>query len=95
MKHILIIIIALFTVQLASAQDSTADEIISIRLTLTDADGQKAKSLKSITNGELVRGESQNVFIVSTTSLKLDQLKTELSALFDSAKVELIEEELK
>ena len=95
MKHILIIIIALFTVQLASAQDSTADEIISIRLTLTDADGQKAKSLKSITNGELVRGESQNVFIVSTTSLKLDQLKTELSALFDSAKVELIDEELK
>ena len=64
----------------------------SIQIELTEAGAEKAKSLKGLENGKLVKGLDRTTFVISTSEQNIKALKKELKVLFPDSKVSVVKD---
>ena len=96
MKKLIFTLGLIGLVQFVSAQvQPTNENDNTARITLSQDDAQKAKSLKELTAGKVVSGESATVFIVSYDAEKFEALSKELHSFFPSCEIAIIENKKK
>ncbi len=96
MKKLIFTLGLIGLVQFVSAQvQPTNENDNTARITLSQDDAQKAKSLKELTAGKVVSGESATVFIVSYNAGNFEALSKELHMFFPSCEIAIIENKKK
>ncbi len=96
MKKLIFTLGFIALVHLVSAQVKPSNENDStVRVTLSQDDAQKAKSLKELTAGKVISGESATVFIVSYNAENFEALSKELHKFFPSCELAVVENEKK
>lgn len=91
MKQLLIIAGFLVASVTGFAQDKQeSNKETSVKIELTEASAEKAKSLKGLENGKLSKGLNRTTFLVSTSDAKA--LKKELKAMFPDSKVSIVKD---
>lgn len=93
MKKVFVLSAFILATLTGFAQDKKeSTQQTSVKIELTEADAEKAKSLKGLEHGKLTKGIDRTTFIIATSEKDTKALEKELKTLFPSSTVAVVKE---